>query len=109
MASDNVNDCRLYIRTRAAPRSTVRVNWTTLRQGMLAAGNARDYYEVKIITGTPLTSITGIGWATDNPLDLRISMSSQSPFRWFKAEWRAYHRETCKRMVIDEMSSRPLN
>ncbi len=109
-SSDNVEDCRLYIKTRAAPGSTVRVNWSIHEQGLLLPGNERDYYEVKIVTGTPLTSIKGISWETDNPFDprVRISSEAQSPFRWFKAEWRVYSRESRTRKVIDEMSGETL-
>ncbi len=104
--SDNVEDCRLYLRTRAAPRNTVEVNWSIHEQGLLSPQKERDYYEVKIVAGTPLTSIKGITWETYDPLDPRIKISSeaQSPFRWFKAEWRVYSIETRKRKVIDEMS-----
>jgi hypothetical protein len=111
LVSDNVDDCRLYIKTRAAPGSTVKVSWSIHRQGLLSAGKERDYYEVKIVTGTPLTSLTGLSWETDNPQDLRVRVYSeaQSPFRWFKAEWRLYQKETRKRMVIDEMTVKPLN
>ncbi|MFC2069674.1 esterase/lipase family protein [Chloroflexota bacterium] len=105
LSSDNVDDCRLYLRTRAAPRSTVQVNWSIHMQGLLLPGSKRDYYEVKIVSGTPLTSIKDISWETDNPLDLRVRVSSeaQSPFRWFKSEWRVYSKETRKRKIIDEM------
>ncbi|MFC1920501.1 esterase/lipase family protein [Chloroflexota bacterium] len=105
LSSDNVDDCRIYVKTRAAPRSTVQVNWNIHKQGLLMPGNKRDYYEVKIVSGTPLTSIKGISWETDNPLDLRMRISSeaQSPFRWFKAEWRVYSKEIRKRKIIDEM------
>ncbi|MFC1901029.1 hypothetical protein ACFLYN_05495, partial [Chloroflexota bacterium] len=103
--SDNTDDCQLYIRTRAAPGSTVQVNWSIHMQGLLLPGNTRDYYEVRIVSGTPLTSIKDISWETDNPLDLRMRISSeaQSPFRWFKAEWRVYSKEIRKRKIIDEM------
>jgi pimeloyl-ACP methyl ester carboxylesterase len=103
--SDNTDDCRLYIKTRAAPRSTVQVNWSIHERGLLSAGSKREYFEVKLVTGTPLTGIKEISWATDNPQDLRVRVLShaQSPFRWFKAEWRAYKTETRYRKIIDEM------
>lgn len=103
--SDNTEDCRLYIKSRAAPRSTVQVNWSIHKKGLMLPGDERDYYEVKIVSGTPLTSIKGLSWETDDPLDLRIRISSeaQSPFRWYKAEWRVYSKEIRKRKIIDEM------
>lgn len=102
---DDPEDCRLYIRTRAAPRNSVRVNWSIHRQGLLPSGAERDHYEVEILTGTPLTSITDVSWANDEPRDLRIRIGSEAdrPFRWFKTEWRAYSKESRKRRVIDEI------
>jgi hypothetical protein len=105
LSSDNSEDCRLYLRTRAAPRSTVQVDWTILGRGLLPPGGQRDHYEVSIVTGTPLTSITGVSWLSDNPRDLRLTIASQaeSPFRWFQAEWRVFTKEIRQKRVIDEI------
>lgn len=110
LSSDNSGDCRLYLRTWAAPRSTVQVDWTILGRGLLPPGGQRDRYEVRIVTGTPLTSITTVSWLTDDPRDLRLRIASQaeSPFRWFRAEWRVFTKEIRQKRVIDEIPAQPL-
>ncbi|MBA7668283.1 hypothetical protein ES703_76393 [subsurface metagenome] len=98
-------DCRLYIRSWAAPRNRVKVDWEIYRQGLLPEGAERDRYEVEIVTGTPLTSIRHVSWLTDDPRDVRLRVMSQaeSPFRWFQAEWRVYTKELRERQIIDEL------
>jgi len=100
-------DCRLYIRSWAAPRNRVKVDWEVYRQGLLPDGVERDHYEVEIVTGTPLTSIKYVSWLTDDPRDLRLRVMSQaeSPFRWFRAEWRVYAKEARERQIIGELLS----
>jgi len=107
---DNPEDCRLYLRTRAAPRNSIQVNWSIHQQGLLPVGTERDHYEVEIITGTLLTSITRASWETDNPCDLRLRIWSEAerPFRWFKAEWRVYFKEIRQKKVIDEIPGQTL-
>jgi pimeloyl-ACP methyl ester carboxylesterase len=104
LSPDDAGDCRLYLKTRAAPRSTVRVDWQTYRMGLLV-GTERDHYEVDIATGTPLTTIRYVSWLSGDPRDLRLIISSEaeSPFRWFQAEWRVYAKEDRYRQVIDQM------
>jgi len=103
---DDTGDCQLYLKTRAAPRSSVQVDWETYRRGLLAE-TRRDHYEVEITTGTPLTTIRYVSWLSGFPQDLRLRISSEaeSPFRWFKAEWRVYAKESRYRKVIDEMTA----
>jgi len=110
LSPDNPEDCRLYLRTRAAPRTSVQVNWSIHRQGLLPLGVKRDHYEVEILTGTPLTSIKRVLWATGDPRDLRVRISSEAerPFRWFKAEWRVYSKESRQRKVVDEIPVKAL-
>jgi len=107
---DNPEDCRLYVRTRAAPRISVQVDWSIYRQGLLPVGIKRDHYEVEIVTGTPLTNIDRVSWVTDDPRDLRLRIWSEAerPFRWFKAEWRVYSKESRQRKVIDEVPRQAL-
>jgi pimeloyl-ACP methyl ester carboxylesterase len=109
LSSDNSEDCRLYLRTWAAPRSTVQVDWAILASGLLPPGSQRDHYEVRIVTGTPLTSVTGVSWLTDDPRDLRLRITSQaeSPFRWFRAEWLVFTKEIRQKRVIDEIPAQP--
>jgi pimeloyl-ACP methyl ester carboxylesterase len=105
LSSDNSADCRLYLRTWAAPRSTVQVDWAIFEQGLLPPDGQRDHYEVRIVTGTPLSSITAVSWLTDDPRDLRLRIASQaeSPFRWFRAEWQVFIKEIRQKRVIDEI------
>ena len=103
---DNPEDCRLYIRTSTAPRSSIRVEWNVYHQGLLPEGVGRDHYEVEIVTGTPLTSIERASWVTNDPRDLRLRILSEAekPFRWFRAEWRVYFRQIRKQKAIDEIT-----
>ncbi len=110
LSTDNAEDCRLYLRTRAAPRNSVQVDWSIYQCGLPPAGTQRDHYEVEIVTGTPLTNIKQVSWLTTDLRDLRLQIQSEaeSPFRWFKAEWRVYFKESRQRKVIDEISGQPL-
>jgi len=105
LSSDNSEDCRLYLRTRAAPRSHVQVNWSIHRQGLLPLGVKRDHYEVEISAGTPLTGIRRASWVTGELRDLRVRISSEaeSPFRWLTAEWRVYYKESRQKKIINEI------
>jgi pimeloyl-ACP methyl ester carboxylesterase len=110
LSPDNPEDCQLYLRTRAAPRNCVEVDWSIYRCGLLPPGTQRDHYEVEIVTGTPLTNIRYVSWVAGDLRDLRLRISSEaeSPFRWFRAEWRVYSKESRYRKVIDEISGQPL-
>ncbi len=110
LSADSPEDCRLYLRTRAAPRNYVQVDWSIYRCGLLPPGVKRDHYEVEIVTGTPLTNIRHVSWITGDPRDLRLRINSEaeSPFRWFKAEWRVYSKESRQRKVIDEIPGQAL-
>ena len=103
--ADSPEDCRLYLRTRAAPRTTVRVGWSIFQEGLLPAGTDRDRYEVEIVTGTPFTQVEQVSWLTGDPGDIRLQIRSnaEGPFRWFKAEWRTYFKESRERKVIDQI------
>jgi pimeloyl-ACP methyl ester carboxylesterase len=109
LSPDDTSDCQLYLKTRAAPRSSVQVDWETYRRGLLAE-TQRDHYEVEITTGTPLTTIRYVSWLSGDPRDLRLRISSEAerPFRWFKAEWRVYAKESRYRKVIDEVTEQAL-
>jgi pimeloyl-ACP methyl ester carboxylesterase len=98
-------DCRLYLRVGAAPRTTVEVNWVVYRAPLLPEGSKRSYYEVKITDGTPLVAVTQVAWSSKNKGDLRLRVWSEadSPFRWFTAEWRVYYYESRQRRIIDEI------
>ena len=106
---DNPEDCRFGVRTRAAPRNYIRVDWDIYLRGLLPTDAKRDHYEVEIVAGTPLAGIEDVSWATDDPRDLRLQISSwaERPFRWFEAEWRVYYKENRQRKVIDEIPALP--
>lgn len=110
LSPDNPEDCRLYLRTRAAPRNYVQVDWSIYQCGLLPPGMERDHYEVEIVTGTPLTNIRYVSWIAGDLRDLRLRISSEaeSPFRWFNAEWRVYSKESRYREVIDKIPGQPL-
>jgi pimeloyl-ACP methyl ester carboxylesterase len=97
-------DCRLYIRTGAAPRTTVKINWTVFKASLLPEGKKRAYYEVNITDGTPLVGITQIVWPSRDTRDLRLHIWSEahSPFRWFSAEWRVYSLESRQKDIVNE-------
>ena len=103
---DDPEDCRLYLRTRAAPRNTVQVAWSISGEGLLPAETERQRYEVEMVTGTPYADVEAVSWASDNPGDLRLQIQSKAegPFRWLRAEWRTYINEDREVKVIDEVS-----
>ncbi|MFC1874028.1 esterase/lipase family protein [Chloroflexota bacterium] len=103
---DDDYDCRVYLRSRAAPRTSVQIDWSIYRSGILSQDAERSFYDVEIIDGTPLTTIKNIFWLNDDPHDPRLWVWSeaQSPFRWFNAEWRVYRTETRQRAIIDQMN-----
>ena len=105
LSPDDSEDCRLYLRIRAAPRNHVEVDWSIYRRGLLPPGIERDHYEVEIVTGTPLTNVRYVSWVSGDLRDPRLQISSEaeSPYRWFRAEWRVYSKESRYRKVIDEI------
>jgi len=108
--ADQPQDGRVYIKTRAAPRSSVQVDWSVYQEGLIPPGVRRDHYEVEINTGTQLASIGQVSWETDNPRDVRLHIFSQaqSPFRWYKAQWRVFSKESRQRQIIEEFTTRAL-
>jgi len=99
----NPEDGRIYIKTKAAPRCSVQVSCSIYQQGLLPQGIERNHYELEIETGTQVTGISGISWVTSDPRDLRllIRSQSQSPFHWFRAQWRVYYTESREVKLID--------
>ena len=75
------------------------------KKDLLPVESERARYEVEITAGTPGTAIKNVSWKTENPRDLRLQIQSRAekPFRWFKAKWRTYHKETIQRNIIDEI------
>ncbi len=109
--SDNTGDCRLYIRTRVAPRNSIQVNWSIHKRGLLPQGIERDHYEIQVVSATLLTAITNLSWETNDTRDLRILIASEAerPFRWFKLEWKVFHKEARRIRVIDDIPAKELS
>ena len=106
LISDNTNDFQLYVRSRAAPLTSVKIEWTTYRSGMFAPDEGRAFYDVEISEGTPLTSIRYVSWLNDDPRNpiIWIWSEAQSPFRWFKADWYIYKKEIRQIGIISGIS-----
>ena len=107
---DDPGDGRVSLTTRAAPRSSVQVDWSVYQKGLLPAGVARDHYEVELETGSQFTSIGQVSWETSDARDVRLRIGSQaeSPFRWFRAQWKVYLKESRPRKIIDELPAQVL-
>ncbi len=101
----NTEDCRVYIKTRAAPRSTVQVEWSIFQNPLLPRDFPRDRFEVEITSGTPFTGVDRVYWLKENPLDQMISIVSRAegPYRWFKAQWRTYVKVPLMRDIASEI------
>ena len=111
LSPDDDEACRLYIITRTAPRTTIRLDWALYQRELLPEGTERSHYEVRVTEGTPLTAIRQTSWLTDDPRDIRLRIWSeaQSPFRWFEAAWRTYYTEIRQRQVISEISPKVIS
>lgn len=99
------DDCRLYLRVNAAPRTTVEVSWTVYKALLLPIDTKRAYYEVEITDGTPFVAITQVDWSSRDTRDIRLRIWSEanSPFRWFNAEWRVFYLESRQINIIEEI------
>lgn len=106
---DDVDDPRLYLKTVAAPRNSIKVDWEIYLQGRLPPGFKRDRWEIEVTGGTPLSEVYHVSWLTDDPRDLRVRVLSRAekPFRWFEADWRIYYKESRFRKAIDDIPSTP--
>ncbi len=102
--SSDTEDCWVYLKTRAAPRSTVQVEWGVTRNPLLSSSFPRERYEVEISSGTPFTGIDQVAWFSDNTRDQRLKIEShaEGPYRWFKAQWRTYGRIPLIRNIVSE-------
>jgi pimeloyl-ACP methyl ester carboxylesterase len=106
LSPNDPSDCRLYIKTRAAPQTYIKVSWNIYVQGLLPQGQQRDHYEIEITAGTPMASMDRAYWQTDNPQDLRVTVLSHAerPFRWYQASWRVYRQEPKRVDIISEVA-----
>jgi len=103
---EDISDLRIRLKSRAAPLTTVRVDWAVYKSGLFPRGQERTFYDIEVTEGTPLAGIRYAAWMRDEPNDPVFWMSSeaQSPFRWFKAEWRVYQKEQRWRSLIDSIN-----
>lgn len=106
LISDNTADSRLYLRSRAAPLASVKIDWTIYSSGLFPSEVERTFYDVEISEGTPLTGIRHVSWLHDDPRNpvIWIWSEAQSPFRWFKAKWYIYKKEIRQIKVVDDIS-----
>jgi hypothetical protein len=83
----------------------VQVFWSVYQQGLLPEGIERNHYEVEIETGTQVTGVVGISWETSDARDIRLHIWSQaqSPFHWFRVQWRVYYTESRQIKLIDSL------
>jgi len=102
--NDDEYDARILLHIRAAPKTSVRIEWNI--EGYEPKTKLqRNRYEVEIATGTPFTDIENAGWVGIQADDFRLQISSRAegPQRWFDANWRTYAIETRSVGVIDTM------
>ncbi|MBN1367132.1 MAG: hypothetical protein JW967_04330 [Dehalococcoidales bacterium] len=105
LSPHDINDHRLLIQTRAAPKSTVSANWS-INGFEEIEGRLRNRYEVRIETGTPFTSIKNVHWVSDeNDMDFRLNIESQAegPLRNFEVTWKTFFEQYYPRQIIDDM------
>jgi hypothetical protein len=109
LETENPYDFRVYVRTKAAPLNALQLDWKVYRQGLLPQGMERDHYEVRTTAGTSLAGIENVSWASSDPRDigLRISSWTERPYRWFQAEWKVFQKESRYREIINEFRVLP--
>jgi pimeloyl-ACP methyl ester carboxylesterase len=102
---DNPEGSWIYVKTRAAPGMTVKVDWSVSMNALLAKGFPRDHYEVEIASGTPFTAVDRVTWVSENTRDQRLKLEShaEGPFRFFNARWRTYVKIPRIRNIIGQM------
>jgi len=103
--SDNISDYRIYLKSKAAPLASVKIDWTIYSSGLFPSEKERTFYDIEISDGTPLAGIRHVSWLHDDPRDpvIWIWSEAQSPFRWFKANWHIYQKEIRQISIIDEI------
>jgi len=109
VADSTPADARVSLNLSAAPRATVEAKWAVYRSPLLPEKARRAYCEVHITDGTPLVGVTRIDWLSEDTRDARVRVWSeaQSPFRWFKAEWRTFYYENRILKLIDKIPTMP--
>ena len=108
---DDPKDARIVVKTRAAPRATVRADWEILQFLSLPNGVEKDHYEIKVTNGASLAGIRQAVWYSFNGNDPRVRVNSEAegPFRWFNAEVTVFYRRQITRKLIDEFIAYPAN
>ncbi len=106
VSPEDDHDERISIRTRAAPWSTVKVDWVI--NGFIEPETGdRSHYEVSIKTGTPFTSVDRVNWASvENEHDFRLNITSQAegPLRYFEVSWKTFFKIYRSQEIISELA-----
>ncbi len=105
--SENESDLRINVWSQAAPLTSIKIDWVIYKSDLFPPKKGRSFYDIEIIEGTPLARIGYASWLRDDPHDpiLWIWSEAQSPFRWFRAEWRIYQKEERLMNIIGEITS----
>jgi len=103
---ENEKDLRINIKSQSAPLTSIKIEWIIYKSGLFSPENGRSFYDIEMTEGTPLAGIRHASWLRDDPNDpvFWIWSEAQSPFRWFKAEWRIYKKEKRSRNIIGEIT-----
>jgi len=104
---EDESDPRINVQSRAAPLTTVKIDWTIYKSGLFPQERERTFYDIEMTEGTPLAGIRYASWLNENPNNpvFWIWSEAQSPFRWFKVEWNIYQKEKRLINIIDEITS----
>ncbi|MFC2057086.1 esterase/lipase family protein [Chloroflexota bacterium] len=104
---ENEKDLRVKVQSQTAPLTSITIDWTIYKSGLFPPQKDRTFYDIEMTEGTPLAGIRYASWLHDDPNNpiLWIWSEAQSPFRWFKAEWRIYQKEIRFRNIIGEITS----
>ena len=108
--SNTIDDSRLYIKTWAAPKNVVSVEWQIYTHDLLPTGVIRDHYEIKINNATPQAGIPQASWYSNDIQDVRLQVDSNAmgPFRWYQAEWKVFVKQPRFREVIKEIPTQQM-
>ena len=106
LSYENENDLRIRVRSQAAPLTSIKIDWVIYKSGLFPPDEGRSFYDIEMIEGTPLAGIRYASWLRDDQNDpvLWVWSEAQSPFRWFRAEWRIYQKEKRLRNIIGEIT-----
>ncbi|MFC1988404.1 esterase/lipase family protein [Chloroflexota bacterium] len=104
---ENESDLRINVQSQAAPLTSVNIDWTIYKSGLLPQERDRTFYDIEMTEGTPLAGIRYASWLSESPNNpvFWVWSEAQSPFRWFKVEWSVYQKEKRLINIIGEITS----